>query len=334
MSDPIQGHPEPAPPEHRQGSEMLHVPDLANHATHDLDLIAAHAAGDVTGRELETAGALVAGCAECARLHGDLLSISAALGELPAPARPRDFRLTTEQAAALRPGGWRAWLATLAGPRFSFAAPLGTALTTLGLVGLLIAGPGFSLPSSGPTALAPNPAPAVTESGVESQEGAGTGPGAPREAPSAAPSAAAAAAGQADAGEPSMRPEAASSPQPVAQGSGSTEYSASPKATSDLTAGGEPSAGPSQQLDADGGAMPASSAAVPAPVAGGDTSGGSTNQAGAGDSGTTSRASDQAGTRGLLESGSAPSPAAIGAGVLLLLGVLLVGARLAARRLA
>ncbi len=331
MPDPVQDHPEPAPPEHRQGSEMLHVPDLRNHATHDLDLIAAHAAGDVTGRELEAAGALVAGCAECARLHGDLLSISAALGELPAPARPRDFRLTTEQAAALRPGGWRAWLATLAGPRFSFAAPLGTALTTLGLVGLLVAGPGFSLPTSGSTALAPDEAPAAAPNvaGPELLAGAGSG------VASAAPSAAASAEqGAPAATKAPVAPQTAESPQPVPQASGSTAYSASPKATSDLTAGGEPSAGPSRQLDTNAGATPASSAAALAPVVGGDTSGGSTSQAGAGDSRTTSRASDQAGTRGLLESGSAPSPAAIGAGVLLLLGVLLVGARLAARKLA
>ncbi len=333
MPDRTQAHPEPGPPDHRQGREMLHVPDLANHATHDLELIAAHAAGDASGPELETAATMVAGCSECARLHRDLISISVALADLPAPARSRDFRLTADQAAALRPAGWRAWLSTLAGPRFSFAAPLGTALATLGLVGLLIAGPGFSLSLGGPTAMAPNEAPAAAPDGAgpESLAGAGSGVG------SAAPSAAASA--EPGAGAASMAPvapQAAESPPPVPQASGSTAYSAaSPKATTDLQAGGEASEAPSADSDMNVAPTPAASAAVAGPVSGGDDAGGSTDRTPTDGSGTTSRASDQAGSGGLLASTSSPvSPVAIGAAVVLLLGLLLVGARLAARRLA
>jgi hypothetical protein len=117
---------------------MPHIPDLAIHDAHDPALVAAHAAGDATGTELELATALVSGCAECAALHRDLRAIAAAVAVLPAPARPRDFRLTPEQAASLHPAGWRGLVATLAGPRFRFAVPLGTGLATLGLAGILL----------------------------------------------------------------------------------------------------------------------------------------------------------------------------------------------------
>jgi hypothetical protein len=117
---------------------MSRQPDPTAHASHDLELIAAYAAGDATGARLETATALVAGCEECAALHRDLRAIAAALPDLPAPSRPRDFRLSAEQAATLRPAGWRGLVAALAGPRFRFAAPLGTALATLGLAGVLV----------------------------------------------------------------------------------------------------------------------------------------------------------------------------------------------------
>ncbi len=64
---------------------------------------------------------------------------------LPAPARTRDFRLTPEQAASLRPAGWRRLLAPFAGPKFAFAGPLGAGLATLGLAGILVAG-SFGVP--------------------------------------------------------------------------------------------------------------------------------------------------------------------------------------------
>ena len=83
------------------------MPHLPDHVTHDPELIAAYAAGDATGTALDQAADLVAACTECADLHRDLRAISTALPELPAPVRPRDFRLTPEQAASLRPVGWR-----------------------------------------------------------------------------------------------------------------------------------------------------------------------------------------------------------------------------------
>jgi len=104
------------------------MPHLPDHLTHDPELIAAYAAGDATGPALDQAADLVAGCTECADLHRDLRAISTALPELPAPVRRRDFRLTPEQAASLRPAGWRGVLAAFAAPRFRLAAPRPLAL--------------------------------------------------------------------------------------------------------------------------------------------------------------------------------------------------------------
>ena len=134
---------------------MPHLPD-SQHPDHDLELIAAYAAGDATGPELERATALVATCSDCAALHHDLRSIAAAVPAMPAPVRTRDFRLTPEQAAELRPRGLRGLLATLSGPKFSFATPVGTGLAALGIVGVLVASGG--LPVGGSTALQPESA--------------------------------------------------------------------------------------------------------------------------------------------------------------------------------
>ena len=139
---------------------MPHLPD-SQHPDHDLELIAAYAAGDAAGPELERATALVAACEECAALHHDLRSIAAVMPTVAAPARTRDFRLTPEQAAELRPKGLRGLLATLSGPRFSFATPVGTGLAALGIVGVLVASGGLPVGSGGTAA--PQPESAVTQ---------------------------------------------------------------------------------------------------------------------------------------------------------------------------
>src|SRR4029079_17210863 len=100
--------------------------------------------------------------------------ISTALPELPAPVRRRDFRLTPEQAASLRPAGWRGVLAAFAAPRFRLAAPLGAGLAAAGLAGLLLASPGGLLPgaasgsapyAAGAPEQADVPSPAATSEG-------------------------------------------------------------------------------------------------------------------------------------------------------------------------
>ena len=248
---------------------MNRRPDATAHATHDLELVASYASGDAAGSELDAATTLVAGCADCAALHRDLRAIAAALPGLPVPVRPRDFRLTPEQAAALRPGGWRRIAAALAGPSFRFAAPLGTGLATLGLAGVLLgtlaggpllgAATSAAAPernqsaggvlgaagavASGKSALAPTAAPSMAASG----------------APSAAPTAAASIA-LIETAAPSFAPTAASAPphngpDPAASagsgysGPGDTSLSsAAPQGSPDiaLTYGGSPAASDSR----------------------------------------------------------------------------------------
>jgi len=178
--------PHPADP-----ADSLAPVDPAAHATHDTLLVAAFAAGDATGAELETAVALVAGCPGCAALHGDLRLIAAALPAMPTPRRSRDFRLTAGQAASLRPAGWRRLLAPFAGPRFAFAAPLGSGLAALGLAGLLLAGTGLPLGGSSAGAI-PAAAPAASaaptaEDGFVSMAAASAAPAPEAQGPVTAP---------------------------------------------------------------------------------------------------------------------------------------------------
>ncbi len=165
----------------------------AGHAGHDQLVIAAYAAGDATGPDLDAAAALVATCDECAVLHHDLRAIATATASLPAPVRTRDFRLTGDQAASLRPAGWRRLLAPFAGPRFAFAGPLGGGLAALGIAGVLVAG-GLGIPMGG-AASAPA---AATDAQAESDGAAAAA--AASAAPAEMPAAESAAAGAGDGG--------------------------------------------------------------------------------------------------------------------------------------
>jgi hypothetical protein len=112
-----------------------------SHASHDLELIAGEAAGDLASSQARAARDLLASCPACVALAGDIRAIVAATRELrtvvgQTTARaPRDFRLTEADATRLRRR-----------PRFgirSWASPgrvrgLGGALATLGLVGVLV----------------------------------------------------------------------------------------------------------------------------------------------------------------------------------------------------
>ena len=133
---------------------MPHLPDT-QHPDHDPELIAAYAAGDATGPELERATAR----SRRARVRRPPPRPALDRGrdaELPAPARTRDFTIDA-RAGGHSSGtrGIRGLLATLSGPRFSFATPVGTGLAALGIVGVLVAS-GGGLPASSGTA-APQP---------------------------------------------------------------------------------------------------------------------------------------------------------------------------------
>src|SRR6266542_1686393 len=167
----------------------MSVPSLPHsQADHDEYLIARLAAGELDGREAESARALVAACDACAELLADLVAISAATTHLPAPRRTHDFRLTAEDAARLRRTGWRRLVAHFGEPQFGFTKPLATGLAALGIAGLILG----SLPSGFGTGSAAAPAigndylvPQAASSPRASDTGSALSGGA---APSAAPS--------------------------------------------------------------------------------------------------------------------------------------------------
>ena len=108
---------------------MPHVNDL--HEQHDPILVVSLASGDLAtaDRDRATAQSLVDTCADCARLHDDVLALAVATKALPPAVRTRDFRLTPEQAAQLQPRGWRRFFTA---PGAVFSRQLGVGLTTLG----------------------------------------------------------------------------------------------------------------------------------------------------------------------------------------------------------
>jgi hypothetical protein len=117
----------------------MHQPNL-DHPTHDLTLIAAHAAGDLPQSDRPSAEALLAACADCTALHSDLVAIAAASQALPAPiSRTRDFQLEPAQAERLRRGSWLRRLLQPFGAAGSSARPIAAAFTSLGVAGLLVA---------------------------------------------------------------------------------------------------------------------------------------------------------------------------------------------------
>jgi hypothetical protein len=139
--------------EQDRGSDDPELAAVARHALHDEELVAAFAAGDVEDpADGERARALVERCSRCHDLHRDLVAIRAvirasgtAAQRAETRAAPRDFRLSTEDAARIRPGSPAARLAVRLGWRArlnlgvaTFGRPVGAAMATFGIVGLLV----------------------------------------------------------------------------------------------------------------------------------------------------------------------------------------------------
>lgn len=108
----------------------------SDHAGHDRWLVVRSATdpADLTTAETDRARALLAACTECAALAADLGDISHATATSVVPPRPRDFRLTSEQAAAARGGvldRLRRWLGT---PGAFAVRPLAGATLAIGLL--------------------------------------------------------------------------------------------------------------------------------------------------------------------------------------------------------
>ncbi|MBX3031517.1 MAG: hypothetical protein KF809_15330 [Chloroflexi bacterium] len=123
-------------------------PPAAEHASHDRWLVvrAATDPADLTPDETVEARRLLRDCIECTTLASDLGIISHAMATLPVPARPRDFRITPEQAASARGslltrlGRW------IAAPRQAVLRPVAGAALAMGLV-LVVVSP--MVPSQG-----------------------------------------------------------------------------------------------------------------------------------------------------------------------------------------
>jgi len=208
--------------EQDRGSDDPQLALMARHALHDEELIAALAADDVDDRaDVERARLLVERCTTCHDLHRDLRAIRAvtrASGTAEQRAAthraPRDFRLTAEDAARLRPDspvvrpaqrlGWRARLDRGVA---AFGRPMGAALATFGIAGLLVG----SLTLGG-TPVAEMSGAAAPSSPPAAVDAAGAAPTAFRASygPLATAKGAGANAGQPGAGAASERPETTS----------------------------------------------------------------------------------------------------------------------------
>lgn len=166
--------------EQDRGSDDPQLAAIARHALHDEELIAAFAAGDIDDKaDAERARALVERCTTCKAIHADLGSLRAAIrasgsAEQRAATQPapRDFRLSVEDATRLRPGtpigriavrfGWRRRLGMSIA---SFGRPVGAAMATLGVVGLLIGT--LTLGGPLPVAMSGNGQPSAPGAGVD-----------------------------------------------------------------------------------------------------------------------------------------------------------------------
>ena len=109
----------------------------ADHARHDRLVVIRYLDldDDLLGSEVAEARALIANCPDCAALADELQLITDATSRMVLPTRPRDFRLTPQQAASLRPGGLRRLLENAAGAfRFELLRPLAGAAMAIGLL--------------------------------------------------------------------------------------------------------------------------------------------------------------------------------------------------------
>ena len=176
------------------------VPD--DHAGHDRQLVVAFACGDLPAEDVQDARALIARCRRCAALVDEIVLISAATRrDLVAPARPRDFRLTSDDAERLRGNAVGRLLRRLGSPRLQVLQPLAGAAMAIGLVLMLATSvlPSFSFGTAG-AAPAPAAVQGDTSRDTTGGEGATSGdttggaeiaPASPLTAPAASPAAAA-----------------------------------------------------------------------------------------------------------------------------------------------
>jgi hypothetical protein len=230
-----------------------HVP--AAEAEEHAALVVALDAGDLAGADLDRARHLAGSCAGCAALVTDLAVIRDAMTALPVPLRRRDYRLTEEDTARLRPSAWRRMRDWLAAPGSS-VRPLATGLATLGVVGLLLTA---GIPSLGSSAAAPevsSGAVPANSSGASPQENYGPAAVSPTEA-----------GRPADAGS-SFVPSAAQTPapEPLPSGAPGAVSNAAPSEAPGAIAGADASPTPPGERNSAAGAPQGSAGEKSAPI--------------------------------------------------------------------
>ena len=157
----------------------------AEHRRHDHLLVARYAAGDAGFGQDHEAQDLIRRCEECAALAADISAISAAVSRLPTPTRPRDFRLTPEQAASLRGSRLDRWLRGITGTGWATVRPVAAVALSVGLVmsvvGSLpilgVAAPGPLRTINAPVAAGEQPSPQSTSEARTSQSDVPGSPG-------------------------------------------------------------------------------------------------------------------------------------------------------------
>ncbi|HEY7024973.1 MAG TPA: hypothetical protein VH371_08440 [Candidatus Limnocylindrales bacterium] len=110
----------------------------AEHDRHDRVLIARYATGDAYPSEVDEARELVDRCDSCAALAGDIRLISARTADLPAARRPRDFRITPQQADKLRGSWFDRLMRGFSAPGWSVVRPVAAASLAIGIVLIVV----------------------------------------------------------------------------------------------------------------------------------------------------------------------------------------------------
>ena len=206
----------------------------SDHRRHDRLLVTRFAAGDSYPSDEAEAKALVAGCSDCAELAADIRLLSMRAQELTAPRRPRDFRISAEQADRLRGNWFERLMRGLAAPGWGTALrPMAGAAMAIGLM-LVVIGSlplGAAAPASQPAgarsplrdnaAATQAPAPAPTIESAPEQPGGQLGAEGPNLSPSERDMETTADDGTNDAGDPNLFSEVyVASPDPEGSFSG------------------------------------------------------------------------------------------------------------------
>ncbi len=162
------------------------APPGGDHQSHERLLLVRLADDDLSDTERPAAEALRAGCPDCAALVRDVDMIARATTSLPSPSRPRDFRMSREQARMARGTFIGRLLERLAAPRLGILQPLGAAAVAIGFVLVVV---GMGLPNMGGASSAvdePGVYSAADASPTVDLNGGGTAPAEGAPAPAAA----------------------------------------------------------------------------------------------------------------------------------------------------